>query len=92
MKVFEPEDLLKSVLAGLVSITAACNNVDTVSSFTIGSISTLLLTLTHKLLMKYKLDDPIGFFQIFGLSGLWGCLAVGFFDKDSGLMFTGAFL
>ena len=91
MKVYEPEDLLNSVLAGLVSITAACNNVDIVSSFVIGIIATLLMTLSSKLLQKYRLDDPIGFFQIFGFSGLWGCLAVGFFDKDTGLMFTGAF-
>lgn len=92
MKVFEPEDLMTSVLSGLVSITAACNNVDIVSSYMIGSIATLLLTLTSKLLIKHKIDDPIGFFQIFGISGLWGCLAVGFLDKDNGLMFTGAFL
>ena len=91
MKVYEPENLLTSVLAGLVSITAACNNVDNVSSFVIGIIATFFLTLSSKMLIKYRIDDPIGFFQIFGFSGLWGCLAVGFFDRDTGLVFTGAF-
>lgn len=44
-----------------------------------------------KLLNRYKIDDPIGSFQIFGFSGTWGCLAVGIFDKDLGLINTGSF-
>jgi len=44
-----------------------------------------------KILNKYKIDDPIGSFQIFGASGLWGCLAVGIFDKNLGLINTGSF-
>ena len=46
---------------------------------------------TGKLLNRYKIDDPIGSFQIFGFSGMWGCLAVGIFDKDLGLINTGSF-
>ena len=44
-----------------------------------------------RLLNRHKIDDPIGSFQIFGFSGLWGCLAVGLFDKDLGLINTGSF-
>ena len=44
-----------------------------------------------KLLNRHKIDDPIGSFQIFGFSGLWGCLAVGLFDNDLGLINTGSF-
>ena len=44
-----------------------------------------------KLLNRYKIDDPIGSFQIFGFSGMWGCLAVGIFDHDLGLINTGSF-
>jgi len=45
-----------------------------------------------KLLHRYKIDDPIGSFQIFGFSGMWGCLAVGIFDKDLGVINTGSFI
>lgn len=44
-----------------------------------------------KLLNRYKIDDPVGSFQIFGANGVWGCLAVGIFDKDLGLINTGSF-
>lgn len=43
-----------------------------------------------KLLIKYKIDDPVGSFPIFGLPGVWGCIAVGLFDKDVGLVATGS--
>jgi len=79
------------VLAGLVSISASCNNVGVSSSCIIGSIAALSSMAAGKLLNRYKIDDPIGSFQIFGFSGLWGCLAVGIFDKDLGLINTGSF-
>ena len=44
-----------------------------------------------KLLNRYKIDDPIGSFPIFGFSGVWGCLAVAIFDNDKGLLNTGSF-
>ena len=89
MRVLDPEDLMNSALAGLVSNTAACNNVDNFSSFIIGYLATIILIFAKKLLKKNKIDDPIRFFQIFGISGIWGCLAVGLFDNDTGLIFTG---
>jgi Amt family ammonium transporter len=74
-----------------VSISASCNNVGVSSSCIIGSIAALNAMAAGKLLNRYKIDDPIGSFQIFGFSGLWGCLAVGIFDKDLGLINTGSF-
>ena len=91
MRVQDPQGILKAVLSGLVSISASCNNVGVSSSCIIGSIAAVSSMATGKLMNRYKIDDPIGSFQIFGWSGLWGCLAVGIFDKDLGLINTGSF-
>ena len=91
MRVQDPQGILNAVLAGLVSISASCNNVGVGSSCIIGSIAALSSMAAGKLLNRYKIDDPIGSFQIFGFSGMWGCLAVGIFDKDLGLINTGSF-
>lgn len=82
---------MNAVLSGLVSISASCNNVGVSSSCIIGSIAALSSMSAGRLLNRYKIDDPIGSFQIFGFSGFWGCLAVGIFDKDLGLINTGSF-
>lgn len=53
---------MSGVLAGLVSNTAACNNVDHFSSFIIGCLACILITFADKLLKKHSIDDPIRFF------------------------------
>ena len=91
MRVFDAQDLMASVLAGLAASSAACNNVEGLSSLIIGCVASFLMALSDKLLKKHEIDDPLRVFQIFGVSGVWGCLAVGIFDNDAGLVFTGAF-
>ena len=41
MRVQDPQGILNSVLSGLVSISASCNNVNVISSCIIGSIAAL---------------------------------------------------
>ena len=91
IRVQDPQGILNAVLAGLVSISASCNNVGSSASTIIGGIAAFISMAAGKLLNRYKIDDPIGSFQIFGTSGMWGCLAVGIFDKDLGLINTGSF-
>ena len=91
MRVQDPQGILNAVMAGVVSISAACNNVGVTSSVIIGFIGSMSYIGSCKLLHRYKIDDPTNSFQIFGASGLWGCLAVGIFDGDRGLINTGSF-
>ena len=91
MQVQDPQRILQSVLSGLVAISASCNNIGVGSAFIIGAIATCASMAACKVLCRYKIDDPIGSFQIFGFSGMWGCLAVGIFDKDKGVINTGSF-
>jgi len=91
MLVQDPVKILQSVLSGLVAISASCNNIGVSQATIIGAIATLFSMAAVKLQNRYKIDDPIGSFQIFGFSGIWGCLAVGIFDNDLGVINTGSF-
>jgi Amt family ammonium transporter len=80
-----------SMLAGLVGVTAACNNIQPWASIIIGIISSILYTLSVALLKKLKIDDPLENFSIHGVCGIWGALAVGIFDNNKGCIFIGNF-
>ena len=81
---------MNAILAGLVAITAPCNNVSLISAVIIGSIGTLTYVLSGKLMNKWKIDDPIEASQIHGFAGVWGLIAVGIFDLDVGLLYCGS--
>ena len=36
-----------------------------------------------------KIDDPVGAVAVHGFNGLWGTVAVGLFDVNSGLFYGG---
>lgn len=40
---------------------------------------------------KLEIDDPLHISQIHGFCGLWGLIAVGIFDKDTGIINVGNF-
>ena len=91
MQANDPSRLMNSILAGLVAITASCNNVEMWAAALIGVIGCLVYTGSTKLLYRFKIDDPIEAAQIHGFSGFWGCIAVGIFDLDEGLIYKGSF-
>lgn len=78
-----------AMLSGIVSIAASCTTIDVPSAMLISFLSCLLYSVGSKLSIKFELDDPIESFLIFGVQGLWGTIAVGLFDKQTGLVNTG---
>ncbi len=83
--VFGKPDLtmaLNGVLAGLVGITANCDQVTQVSALVIGAVSGLLVVLGIILLDKLKIDDPVGAWPVHGLCGVWGGIATGLFGSS----------
>jgi len=79
---FKKPDLsmaLNGALAGLVGITANCDQVTLMSAFTIGAVSGVLVVAGILLLDKLKIDDPVGAFPVHGICGVWGGLATGIF-------------
>ena len=83
---------LNGALAGLVAITAGCDNVDIVGAFIIGGVAGLLVCLAVVFIEDVlKIDDPVGAVAVHGCNGLWGTLAVGLFDFNDGLFYGGGF-
>jgi len=79
---FKKPDLsmaLNGALAGLVGITANCDQVTLMSAFIIGAVSGVLVVAGILVLDKLKIDDPVGAFPVHGICGVWGGLATGIF-------------
>ncbi len=79
---FKKPDLsmcLNGALAGLVGITANCDQVTLPSAAIIGAVAGCLVFGGILLLDKLKIDDPVGAFPVHGICGVWGGIATGIF-------------
>jgi len=83
-KGFRVTALCNGILAGLVSISAACSTVETGSSCLIGAIGSLVYLASSILLKKIQIDDPFDAFPIHGACGAWGVMAAALFDWGMG--------
>ncbi|MBC8356560.1 MAG: ammonium transporter [Planctomycetes bacterium] len=68
---------LNGVLAGLVGITANCDQVTQVGALVIGGVAGALVVGGIVLLDKLRIDDPVGAFPVHGICGVWGGIATG---------------
>ncbi|TKB25266.1 ammonium transporter [Desulfopila sp. IMCC35006] len=71
---------LNGALAGLVAITAGCNNVSPTSSIIIGAIAGVVVVLSVLFFDRVHVDDPVGAISVHGVCGAWGTLAAGLFN------------
>lgn len=74
------------LLAGLVSITAGCSNMNLVPTAFIGIVGGAVMVVAGKILDAVKIDDAVGAFPVHGAAGAWGVLAAGLFDVDNGAL------
>jgi ammonium transporter, Amt family len=89
-KRIDPSLTLNGALGGLVGITAGCANVSIGGSIIIGLVAGVLLVEGVRFIeVKLKVDDPVGAIAVHGLCGIWGTLAIGFFDVSNGLFYGG---
>ena len=89
---------LNGSLAGLVAITAGCNNVDIPGAAIIGIVAGILVCVgVYFIENTLKGDDPVGAVAVHFCNGLWGTLAVGLFgvvetgNTTKGLFYGGGF-
>jgi len=74
---------LNGVLAGLVAITAGCDGVSLFGSIIIGAVAGVLVVLSVEFIDKVlKIDDPVGAVSVHGVCGVWGTLALVFFQAS----------
>ena len=59
ISVQDPGRIMNSILAGLVAITAPCNNVEPWAACIIGIIGCFVYIASSILMNKFKIDDPI---------------------------------
>jgi len=72
--------LCNGILAGLVSITAACGSVESGFAVLIGAIGGVVSYLCSMLLVRLKIDDPVDASAVHGAAGAWGLMAAALFD------------
>eukprot|EP00440_Ansanella_granifera_P062424 gb/GFBE01067682.1/.p1 GENE.gb/GFBE01067682.1/~~gb/GFBE01067682.1/.p1 ORF type:complete len:548 (+),score=146.74 gb/GFBE01067682.1/:1-1644(+) len=80
IKKYDVGGLCNGILAGLVSITAPCGNVECGTAFAIGLIGAMVYQGASMLLVKLKIDDPVDAVPVHGACGIWGVIAAGIFD------------
>jgi len=70
------------VIAGLVGITAGCDQFNAQTSAFVGFFSALVMYYFDNLIVKrFKIDDPLSVVGVHGFAGAWGTLAVGLFAQ-----------
>lgn len=87
-KIPQVESLMNGAIAGLVSITAACNIVSTSEAVIIGGVGGILMVVIKKYLEYHYIDDAVDAVAVHGGAGVWGVLAVAFFGQPD-LLNTG---
>ena len=79
---------LNGALAGLVGITANCNQVTNTSAVIIGALAGVIVVAAIILLDKLHIDDPVGAFPVHGACGIWGGIATGIFSTNSEVLIS----
>jgi Amt family ammonium transporter len=74
--------MLNGVLAGLVAITAGCNNVSPTGAVLLGLVAGALVVFSVLFFDRVKIDDPVGAISVHGVCGAWGTLAAALFNAE----------
>ena len=82
--------LCNGVLAGLVSVTSSSSNIELWAACLIGLIGSMIYTACKKIIIRNEIDDPMDITEVHGFCGIWSVIAVGIFDIDKGLVYTGS--
>lgn len=83
-KKYDIAGMCNGILAGLVSITAGCGNVECGSACFIAMIGGAVYFAASEGLKMLQIDDPIDAFAVHGVAGAWGVLAAAIFDWGRG--------
>ena len=81
--------MCNGVLAGLVAITAGCDNVESYCALLIGMMGGGLYYNLVKFANYLHVDDPLDASSMHGGCGIFGLIAIGFFDMDEGVFYGG---
>jgi len=83
-KKYDVPGMCNGILAGLVSISAGCANVECGSAFAISAFGVLLSVGASAGLKVLEIDDPVDAVPVHGVCGAWALLAAALFDWGDG--------
>jgi len=75
----DPSMMCNGMLAGLVAITCPCAFVSAGGACIVGLLAGVLVVEAVFFLDKIGIDDAVGAIAVHGVSGAWGCVALGLF-------------
>ncbi|MGX9356332.1 ammonium transporter [Roseobacteraceae bacterium S113] len=78
--------VLNGALAGLVSITAEPLAPTLFGALWIGAVGGVIVVFTVPLLDKFKIDDVVGAIPVHLFAGIWGTIAVVFYNGDASIV------
>ncbi len=78
--------VLNGALAGLVSITAEPLAPSLFGALWIGAIGGVIVVFTVPMLDKLKIDDVVGAIPVHLFAGIWGTIAVVFYNGDTSIV------
>ncbi|ABV91893.1 ammonium transporter [Dinoroseobacter shibae DFL 12 = DSM 16493] len=78
--------VLNGALAGLVSITASPLDPTLFGALWIGAVGGVIVVFTVPLLDKFKIDDVVGAIPVHLFAGIWGTIAVVFYQEGASLV------
>ncbi|MCW1954611.1 MAG: ammonium transporter [Roseobacter sp.] len=78
--------VLNGALAGLVSITAEPLAPSLFGSLWIGAVGGVIVVFAVPMLDKFKIDDVVGAIPVHLLAGIWGTVAVVFYNSETSLV------
>uniref|UniRef100_A0A069DMW4 Ammonium transporter n=1 Tax=Clytia hemisphaerica TaxID=252671 RepID=A0A069DMW4_9CNID len=73
--------LASGILGGLVGVTACAPIIRPWEGLFLGFVGGMIANGVNELLIKLKIDDPVGAFGVHYAAGLWSMIATGFFAE-----------
>lgn len=70
------QDLLNSVIAGLVAITAGADQLGPTGAIIAGAAAALIYRWTKAMMIALSVDDPVGAVAAHGLTGIFGAVCI----------------
>jgi len=77
---FDAYDTITGVLTSLVGVTARCASIDAWEAVIIGAFAAACGVLSTRLLVRFRIDDPVGVVPAHFVGGIIGIVAVGLFS------------
>lgn len=81
--------IINGILAGLVAVTAGCNGFSYLGAIVVGAIGGAIVVFAVSFFDGIGIDDPVGAVSVHLVNGIWGTLAVGLFNQETGLFYGG---